>query len=321
MNEEQFEDIFKIIVLGASGVGKTTIMEQYAEKVFDEHRTAKMGVNFFRKQVRVNGKDYKFQFWDFIYNKQFESFHQVYSSGASAVFFVFDLTRPETFEFHERCLKNIWWQINLNRAPLLLIGNKLDLIENQEIIDRKKYGEFVRKEGLLGYIETSIKKNDELEEQIPKLLQQIIHLKSFYGKKRPRDLRARVFKEIKQSAIPSHIEGTFLKEIDEVDLRKREKEKLERMEELKKVKEALKKTQQVKFLVDAEELDIIKRFAQLSHQTQSEFIRTAIWEKIKLIDIPPLNEDSRKKNNIEENKLRVKELKRIRDLLERLDKV
>ena len=93
------------------------------------------------------------------------------------------------------------------------------------------------------------------------------------------------------------------------------------MEELKKVKEALKKTQQVKFLVDAEELDIIKRFAQLSHQTQSEFIRTAIWEKIKLIDTPPLNEDSREKNNIKENKLRVKELKRIRDLLERLDKV
>lgn len=319
MSEEQFEDIFKIIVLGASGVGKTSIMEHYAEKVFEEHRTAKMGVNFFIKQIRVNGKDYKFQFWDFIHNKQFESFHQVYSSGASAVFFVFDLARPETFEFHKICLKNIWWQINLNRAPLLLIGNKLDLIENKELIDRKKYGEFVRKEGLLGYIETSITNNDELEEQIPKLIQQIIHLKSFYGKQRPRDLRSRVFKEIKQRAIPSHIEGKYLKEIAEEDLRKIKIKKRERIEELKKVKESLKKNQQVKFLVDEEDLDTIKRFAQLSHQTQSEFIRSAIWEKIKLIDTPSLIEGSKREIVMEENKLYLKELKRIRELLERLE--
>jgi len=317
MSEEDLDDLFKIIVLGASGVGKTTIMEQYAEKVFEEHRTLKMGVNFFIKQVKVNEYNYKLQFWDFIHNKQFEAFHHLYASGASAVFFIFDLSRPETFEYHKTYLKNIWWQINLNRAPLLLIGNKFDTIENQEKIDRKKYREFVRKEGLYGYIETSTENISELEEKIPNLIRQIVYLKSSYGKHRSINTRARVFKEIKQKAIPSHIEGKYLKEIDNAVLKEREREKFYRMEELQKVKEALKKTQQVKFLVDEKELDVIKKYAQLSHQTQSAFIRTAIWEKIKSIGTSSKTDNS---NEIEVDKLRLEELIKIRELLGRLKK-
>jgi len=317
MIEEDLDDLFKILVLGASGVGKTTIMEKYAEKVFEEHRTQKMGVNFFTKQLKVNGDNYKLQFWDFISNKQFETFHQLYASGASAILFVFDLSRPETFEYQKICLKNIWWQINLNRAPLLLIGNKLDKVESQEKIEKKKYREFVRKEGLYGYIEASAEDISQLEEKIPSLIRQIVYLKSFYGKQRPRNTRAKVFKEIKQKAIPSHIEGKLLKEIDKYVLEEREREKFHRMEELEKVKEALKKTQQVKFLVDEKELDFIKKYAQLSHQSQSEFIRNAIWEKIKSID-----DSSNIDNSIEEkmNKLRLDELIKIRELLGRLQK-
>jgi Ras-related protein Rab-7A len=317
MSEEYLDDLFKIIVLGASGVGKTTIMEQYAEKVFEEQRTQKMGVNFFTKQLKVNEDNYKLQFWDFISNKQFEKFHQLYASGASAILFVFDLSRPETFDYHKVCLKNIWWQINLNRAPLLLIGNKIDTVESQGKIERKKYRDFVIKEGIYGYIETSKDDISQLEENIPSLIKQIVYWKSFYGKQRPRNTRAKVIKEIKEQAIPSHIEGKFLKEIDKAVLEEREREKIHRMEELEKVEEALKKTQQVKFLVDEKELDFIKKYAQLSHQTQSEFIRTAIWEKIKLIDhsfeVDNLNERN-------EDKLRLDELIRIRELLGRLKK-
>ncbi len=317
MNEEYLDDLFKILVLGASGVGKTTIMELYAERVFEEHRTQKMGVNFFTKQLKVNGDNYKLQFWDFISNKQYETFHQLYASGASAILFIFDLSRPETFEYHKICLKNIWWQINLNRAPLLLIGNKIDKVESQGKIERKKYREFVRREGIFGYIEASTEDISQLEEKIPNLIRQIVYLKSFYGKQRPRNTRAKVFKEIKQKAIPSHIEGKLLKGIDKTVLEEREREKIHRKVELEKVKEALKKTQQVKFLVDEKELDFIKKYAQLSHQSQSEFIRTAIWEKIKHIDesykIDNLNEEK-------EDKLRLDELIKIRELLGKLKK-
>ena len=138
---------------------------------------------------------------------------------------------------------------------MLLIGNKLDSVENPETIDRKRYREFVKKEGLLGYIElTSMNKIDSLISHIPIIIQK-----------------------------------------------------------------ALKKSYQVKFLVNSKELEDIKRFAQLSHQTQSEFIRTAIWEKIRLIDAPSIIESSTKNKDIEEEKLRSEELRRIRELLEKLE--
>jgi len=83
------------------------------------------------------------------------------------------------------------------------------------------------------------------------------------------------------------------------------------------IQKALKKSYQVKFLVNSKELEEIKKYAHLSHQTQSEFIRTSIWEKIRSIDAPLMNKSSIKNK---EQKLSLRELKRIRELLERLEK-
>lgn len=137
---------------------------------------------------------------------------------------------------------------------MLVIGNKLDLVQKREIIEREKYQKLVKKEGLLGYIELSSVNNiSELIKYLPIIIQK-----------------------------------------------------------------AFKKKIQVKFLVNGMELEEIKRFAQLSHQTQSEFIRTAIWERIESINTPSMIENLLKNKEIEETKLYLNELKKIRKLLERL---
>ncbi len=253
MPKEEFKDIYKIVVLGASGVGKTTLIEQFSDKSLHEDVAPKVGVNFFIKSVNVDGNDYKLQFWDIIDDKKFGSLQTLYYTGASAVFFVFDLSRPETFDYYQTRFKKVWNQVKLDKCPVLFIGNKLDLVENQEVIDRERYREFVKKEGVTGYIELASTNNiDELIKQLPIIIQK-----------------------------------------------------------------ALKKSYQVKFLVTSKELEEIKRFAQLSHQTQSEFIRTAIWEKIRSINTPSMIENSIKNRGIVEDKLRLDELKKIRELLER----
>lgn len=135
----------------------------------------------------------------------------------------------------------------------------------------------------------------------------------------PNTLRSSIMNELKE-AIPSHKNGSYLEKLDLEESRAREIEKQKRLEELEKVKEALKKKNQVKFLVNDEELAEIKKYVSISHQTQSEFIRTAIWEKIRLIDTPSMSESSKKDQDMQESKLRYEELKRIRESLERLEK-
>lgn len=256
MSKEEYKDIFKIVVLGAAGVGKTKFLEQFSDKPLHEDVAPRVGVNFFIKNVNIDGNDYKFQFWDIIDDDKFRSIQNMYYIGASAVFFVFDLSKPETFDSYETRFKKVWEQVKLDKCPVLLIGNKLDLVENQESINRQKYFEFVKQESLLGYIELTTMNNfDNLLKSIPII-----------------------------------------------------------------IKNALKKNIQVKFLVNSKELDDIKRFAKLSHQTQSEFIRTAIWEKIGAIRALSTHKNSKKNMNIEEDKLRVTELERIRKLLEKLEK-
>ncbi len=133
-------------------------------------------------------------------------------------------------------------------------------------------------------------------------------------------LRSSIMGELKKKVIPAHINGIYLEKPEDEELKAREIEKQKRLEELDKVKEALKKKNQVKFLVNDEELADIKKYASISHQTQSEFIRIALWEKKRLIDTPSMSESSKKDQNTGESKLRYEELKRIRESLERLEK-
>ncbi|MFW9999129.1 MAG: Rab family GTPase [Candidatus Hodarchaeota archaeon] len=253
MSKEKYKDIFKIIVLGAPGVGKTALIEQFSDKSLHKDAAPRAGLNLFIKNVNIDGNDYKLQFWDIIANDKFGSIQTLYYTGASAVLYVFDLSRPETFDYFQTRFKEIWIQVKKDKCPVLIIGNKLDLVEHPEVIDREKFRNFVRKEGLMGYIELTSKNNiDGLLKQLPIIIQK-----------------------------------------------------------------ALKKSIQVKFLVTSKELKEIKRSARRSHQTQSEFIRTAIWEKIRLINKPSKIDNSIKNEEIIEKKLRLDELKKIRELLER----
>jgi len=132
-------------------------------------------------------------------------------------------------------------------------------------------------------------------------------------------LRSSIMSELK-NAIPSLKNGSLLEKPNEEEIEARETERLKRIEELIEVEKVLKKNQQVKFLVNIAELGDIKRYAQISRQTQSEFIRAAIRDKIKLLEAQLKNESLEKNKNIHEDKLSLEELKKIRNALERLKK-
>ena len=137
---------------------------------------------------------------------------------------------------------------------------------------------------------------------------------------RPVSIRKSIMGELKKKAIPAHTNRTYLEKPDEEEIITREIEKKKRKEELKEVEKAYKKTKQVKFLTSVGELDDIKYYAQISHQTKSEFIRTAIRDKIRLMEDKLSENDLIRSEDIQEDKLSLGELKKIRKSLEKLEK-
>ncbi|KKM89882.1 hypothetical protein LCGC14_1244220 [marine sediment metagenome] len=123
-----------------------------------------------------------------------------------------------------------------------------------------------------------------------------------------------------KGALEAHDDGELLTKPDEQALKDRRIANKNRKDELEKVNKSLKKSNQVKFLVDHEELTIIKNYAKISRQTQSEFIRSALWEKIRsLKEKQKPNERTKEdaKEEKEEEKLRLEELQKIRRILKK----
>ena len=186
---------------------------------------------------------------------------------------------------------------------LFLEGNKI--IEIPKVVDELTSLQTLKlqdtpREALLGEIKEVISSRD--------------------SDKKPVSLRRSIMGELKKKAIPAHRNGFYLEKPDEEEIRARELEKTKRIKELKEVEKALKKTQQVKFLSSIPELENIRHYSQLSGQSQSEFIRTAIRDKVKLLETQLKNENLEKSTEAPVNKLSSQELKKIRELLERLEK-
>ena len=129
-------------------------------------------------------------------------------------------------------------------------------------------------------------------------------------------LRKEVMGEIKE-IMPKQKEGTYLEEISEEIKKERELDKETRNKELEEVEKVLR-DKQVKFLATESELDEIKKSAQIDRKSQSEFIRSAIWEKIGMLelkDIIPLQKPRDEGEDIKESLKDFKErLKDIRKL-------
>ncbi|MFX1503469.1 MAG: GTP-binding protein [Promethearchaeota archaeon] len=158
--------IYKVCVVGDGGVGKTSMVLRYCENTFKENYIMTIGSNFSTKQIEL--EDYpnyliKLQLWDLAGQKHFSFVRPPFYRGATAIVYVFDLTRRSSFQ-------NILdWKAEVekvigNDKPYLLVGNKIDLAEqgNREVGERD--GQALKEEiKAIAYYETSAKQDIKIE--------------------------------------------------------------------------------------------------------------------------------------------------------------
>ena len=162
-DDKKYDYIFKLILIGSSGVGKTSILQRYIQKIFNDDYTCTIGVDFFMKSMKIDDKLIKLQLWDTAGTEKFKSITTGYYRGANAAFIVFDLTSRKSFESVSEWIENYYKYSNPDyERHVILIGNKSDL-KNERIITEDEIDDFV-KLNKIKYFETSAKNGENIDE-------------------------------------------------------------------------------------------------------------------------------------------------------------
>jgi len=139
MRAERAEYIFKVLVIGELGSGKTSLIKRYVHDFFTQHYRATIGVDFALKVVHHNDHTLvRLQLWDIAGQERFGNMTRVYYRDAAAAFVVFDLTRIATFEAAAKWKDDLDMKVvtgDGSRVPAILLANKCDLREESTVMN------------------------------------------------------------------------------------------------------------------------------------------------------------------------------------------
>ena len=169
--DQEYDYLFKLLLIGNSSVGKSSLLFRFCENVWDDNFVPTIGVDFKLKSIEVNGKKVKLQIWDTAGQERFKNIPSSYQRGGNGVLVVYDITDRESFENLTSWLIEIEKNANKN-VYKLLIGNKCDL-EDQRKISTQEGKEFAESNGMK-FIETSAKDNTKVQEAFELLTTEII---------------------------------------------------------------------------------------------------------------------------------------------------
>jgi len=160
MNPE-YDYLFKLLLIGDSGVGKSCLLLRFADDTYTESYISTIGVDFKIRTIELNGKTIKLQIWDTAGQERFRTITSSYYRGAHGIIVVYDITDQVSFNNVKQWLQEIdrYACENVNK---LLVGNKSDLI-NKRVVDLDTAKEFASGLGI-PFLETSAKNSTNVEQ-------------------------------------------------------------------------------------------------------------------------------------------------------------
>ncbi|XP_065666612.1 uncharacterized protein LOC100214114 [Hydra vulgaris] len=162
--------VFKIIIIGDSGVGKSCLLRRFADKSYTDNYINTIGVDFKVRTFEIFGKTVKLNIWDSAGQERFRTIVNTYYRGAQGICLVYDITNMESFTNLNDWLKDVS-ELAEKDAKKLIIGTKLDL-ESQRCVTTNNVQAFSDQLDI-PFIETSSKTGNNVENafcQMTKLL-------------------------------------------------------------------------------------------------------------------------------------------------------
>lgn len=164
------KNIVKMIIIGDSGCGKTSIMQRFADNQFSKSEGPTIGIDYRSQKIEYNGKIYMVNIWDTAGQERYQSLTSSYYRMSNCVMVVFDLTDRKSFDNIINWIERSKSFDVLNEKPHILVGNKYDRLNDIPSVITDTDVKKIREKFNIEYIEVSAYKNINVAEAFNKLI-------------------------------------------------------------------------------------------------------------------------------------------------------
>jgi len=173
--EDEYDYLFKVVLIGDSGVGKSNLLSRFTRNEFNLESKSTIGVEFATRSIQVEGKTVKAQIWDTAGQERYRAITSAYYRGAVGALLVYDIAKHLTYENAERWLKELQDHADSN-IVIMLVGNKSDL-RHLRAVPTDEAKAFSEKNGL-SFLETSALDSSNVELAFQTILTAIYNIVS-----------------------------------------------------------------------------------------------------------------------------------------------
>ncbi|XP_037075800.1 ras-related protein Rab-18-B-like [Pollicipes pollicipes] len=171
MEEDAILATLKILIIGESGTGKSSLLLRFVDNTFDPDQSATIGVDFKVKTINVEGNRVKLAIWDTAGQERFRTLTPSYYRGAQGVILVYDVANRVSFSKLDMWLNELQTYANRSNIVKMLVGNKID--KEERVVSRQEGMAFARRHQML-HIESSAKTREGVQLAFEELVQKII---------------------------------------------------------------------------------------------------------------------------------------------------
>lgn len=175
MTESNYDYLFKVVLIGDSGVGKSNLLSRFTRGEFNIDSKSTIGVEFATRSINVDGKTVKAQIWDTAGQERYRAITSAYYRGAVGALLVYDIAKHATYVNVTRWLKELRDHADSN-IVIMLVGNKSDL-KHLRAVPTEEAKAFASENGL-SFIETSALDASNVESAFQNILTEIYRIVS-----------------------------------------------------------------------------------------------------------------------------------------------
>ncbi|XP_026007871.1 ras-related protein Rab-15-like isoform X1 [Astatotilapia calliptera] len=168
---KQYDFLFRLLMLGDSGVGKTCMLRRFTESDFDTAHISTIGIDFKMKTLEVDGTKVRVQIWDTAGQERYQTITKQYYRRAQGVIFVYDVTDKLSFKHIAKWVSDVD-EYTTQKMETILVGNKCDDSLRREV--SKNQGTKLAGSYGMEFFETSASKNINISESFERLTELVL---------------------------------------------------------------------------------------------------------------------------------------------------